>query len=99
MKISEVKPKVFVFPGGDKHEMKPHDIIVELGAEKLPVENPPVSNMTLRDFFAGMALSGLLANQIYGEKIEEGFIPDYEYLTSTAYTFADGMLVTRDYGY
>ena len=55
-----------------------------------------VRGMTLRDWFAGMALQGELANsdRAYAEN-DNG---DVEYLGKRCYAFADAMLTEREKG-
>lgn len=54
--------------------------------------------MTLRDYFAAAALTGLLANQqIAKDAVKEGYGPDVTqpWHADTAYAFADAMLKKR----
>jgi len=50
------------------------------------MENTPVSNMTLRDWFAGQALIGVIMKYGTGERDQVG---------SLAYTLADQMMKER----
>jgi hypothetical protein len=47
------------------------------------------SGMTLRDWFAGQALSGLCSTERYADPVIE------EHIAFTAYAIADAMLKTR----
>jgi hypothetical protein len=48
--------------------------------------------MTLRDYFAGQALAGMLGSQ----PVEGRANPNYERWATVAYTFADAMIAERD---
>jgi hypothetical protein len=52
--------------------------------------------MSLRDWFAGMALQGILANNLIDKHPEEGMTSlDAEVAAEWAYDMADAMLTTR----
>lgn len=67
--------------------------------EAEPVGHPVMrGGMTLRDYFAAAALTGLLANQqIAKDAVKEGYGPDVTqpWHADTAYAFADAMLKKR----
>jgi hypothetical protein len=57
--------------------------------------NPQIQGMTLRDWFAGMALSGLISKVLMGSDISEFGDADPRILKSIshdAYTIADQMI-------
>jgi hypothetical protein len=62
-----------------------------------PVPNAPEPGMTLRDYFASAALTGLLANPaIYAEFLKaEQLRCGAEAHSETAYRFADALLKAR----
>ena len=62
--------------------MMPVAVPLHLSPSSLPFD------MTLRDYFAGQALAGLLA--------EPGWT-DIPHMSTLAYKFADAMIAARDY--
>lgn len=47
--------------------------------------------LSLRDYFAGQALAGIMSNENYNEE-------PYDVCAATAYMFADAMLAAREEG-
>jgi hypothetical protein len=57
--------------------------------------NPQIQGMTLRDWFAGMALSGLISKILMGSDISDsGMVDDkiMKMISYEAYTLADEMI-------
>ena len=55
--------------------------------------------MSLRDYFAGQALAGVLANPFYVEAAYEAKANDFvDMMATKAYVFADAMLAVRKAG-
>ena len=52
--------------------------------------------MSLRDWFAGMALQGLIASPMRRAEIPEGTVITAEYYVEKAYLVADAMLEARN---
>jgi hypothetical protein len=67
------------------------------GETALPYDNLPDRGMTLRDWFAGQALNGLIIAEKRGEAYyEDGSLVNWKkVLSETAYLYADAMLVVR----
>jgi hypothetical protein len=55
-----------------------------------------VKDMTLRDYFAGLAMQGLLANPKLLDKIMEIHSDDQGWIELTAYAYADAMIEAKD---
>ena len=53
------------------------------------------SGMSLRDWFAGQALVGLLAEAAKGNEDLDNIVGDYEQCAGTCYLYADHMLAAR----
>ena len=53
---------------------------------------PAMKDMSLRDWFAGQALAGILAGS---HKIERGMF-EVEYATEACYTYADALMKARN---
>jgi hypothetical protein len=59
--------------------------------DRIPAGNSVITSdgMTLRDYFAATAMSGILSNRQYGRN-------EAEHISSVCYSFADAMLAERD---
>jgi hypothetical protein len=66
------------------------------GGPAFPHARPSMNQhgMTLRDWFAGQALAGAVANQLKEPTRQERF----EAIATQAYRFADAMLTVREKG-
>jgi hypothetical protein len=66
-----------------------------------PIETGPCNNhqkgMTLRDYFAGQALAGILATDVMSEARDAGEIEKFDkYIAVVSYKVADAMLAARN---
>jgi len=56
-----------------------------------------MSNITLRDHFAGLAMQGLLSNQVMGDcALHDSAAEWVKAMTEGAYEFADAMIAERN---
>lgn len=57
---------------------------------------PPQDGMSIRDYFAGQALAGIMANIQFLENIRKGFGSTLPHIPEAAYEMADAMLAERE---
>lgn len=58
---------------------------------------PGYAGMSLRDWFAGQALAGIMANYKFMENIRQGFGSTLPHIPEAAYEMADAMLNARSW--
>jgi len=58
---------------------------------------PTQCGMSLRDWFAGQALAGIMANYKFMENIRQGFGSTLPHIPEAAYEMADAMLNARSW--
>lgn len=69
---------------------------IDDGGPAFPMrEGQPHPGMSLRDYFAGQALVGLLAEAAKGNEDLDNLVGDYEQCAGTCYLYADHMLAAR----